>query len=778
MKIGSQEWFYEKSNSENSKQHQEMMESRRTQFLDKFAPERLSEMDGDTLLVKVFGPSNSSMMYLLMFDEYYRWFGAAGKYVYTAGLYYDQSKRTWKYKQGQEAIAISPKEAKDKALYMRDKLIFCVRSIQDAGVFKSINDYKRLNQRLSSVFFSQYSWALKYYQMIFPQYFPGMYADHTLNRALQILGLRNHGDKLLNAGEISLFIRHCKINCMVFGNIYGTQWGWEKDYPPCEAASENLRLSYLPVDDVDISLYSIPQNGYLSTNETNSALVNNSQSKYTELESLCQRLDSSITLETALKRKAYEFARYVQTRDKSDGKIDFDNSKSVLSEESYKHRLFERAQRALEINSWDETWIGTGKIFDKILPVILDNDNNLINNFNNKTDFNDHFRKGKDKYDSRSERAVFEIYKGSNERKAFEFAMDVFGRKYPTLGYLFFLKDDTRFLPLSPENFEKSFRELNINIKLQNNCDWDNYQTFIKIIDCIRKILPSLLDLEHEPTLLEAHSFVWIIGRTEFTSWLKGHEIQKKKAAEEQRQQQEKEEREKNREKRILLSNFSDEELLRMGPQIVNHVINNTLRGAAKVLSFSEETPLSMVITYLDDDSDSKPKKIELKDAKKNYYFTEAELNLILNNPEEDVRDTSINDEITNQIVIPESEEEQIEQAAALSVDQLRAIAEEHETEGPVRRDVTTKQYKRDPYIAELAKREANGICQLCGMDAPFITPQGKPYLETHHIKWLSEGGSDTVENTVAVCPNCHRRLHILNDPDDVDFLKSLKGLL
>lgn len=152
MKIGSQEWFYEKSNSENSKQHQEMMESRRTQFLDKFAPERLSEMDGDTLLVKVFGPSNSSMMYLLMFDEYYRWFGAAGKYVYTAGLYYDQSKRTWKYKQGQEAIAISPKEAKDKALYMRDKLIFCVRSIQDAGVFKSINDYKRLNQRLSSVF--------------------------------------------------------------------------------------------------------------------------------------------------------------------------------------------------------------------------------------------------------------------------------------------------------------------------------------------------------------------------------------------------------------------------------------------------------------------------------------------------------------------------------------------------------------------------------------------------------------------------------------------------
>ena len=126
-------------------------------------------------------------------------------------------------------------------------------------------------------------------------------------------------------------------------------------------------------------------------------------------------------------------------------------------------------------------------------------------------------------------------------------------------------------------------------------------------------------------------------------------------------------------------------------------------------------------------------------------------------------------------ILIPDSEEEQYKQASILSVEQLNAVAKEHEDSHPERRDVTTQQYKRDPYISELAKRQAKGICQLCRMQAPFITAEGKPYLETHHIRWLSEGGADTIENTVAVCPNCHRKLHILNDAEDVECLISMK---
>ncbi|WP_342025552.1 HNH endonuclease [Cytobacillus pseudoceanisediminis] len=44
----------------------------------------------------------------------------------------------------------------------------------------------------------------------------------------------------------------------------------------------------------------------------------------------------------------------------------------------------------------------------------------------------------------------------------------------------------------------------------------------------------------------------------------------------------------------------------------------------------------------------------------------------------------------------------------------------------------------------------------------PFQAKKGKPYLETHII-WLANGGDDTFENTVYICPNCHRKMHAWN---------------
>lgn len=105
-----------------------------------------------------------------------------------------------------------------------------------------------------------------------------------------------------------------------------------------------------------------------------------------------------------------------------------------------------------------------------------------------------------------------------------------------------------------------------------------------------------------------------------------------------------------------------------------------------------------------------------------------------------------------------------------LSMDELRERAR-RSSEIPGERIVTTKQFERNPNITELAKRRANGICQLCHSRAPFITKQGDPFLETHHIIPLGQGGKDTIENTVALCPNCHRKMHALNLKDDKDRL-------
>ena len=86
---------------------------------------------------------------------------------------------------------------------------------------------------------------------------------------------------------------------------------------------------------------------------------------------------------------------------------------------------------------------------------------------------------------------------------------------------------------------------------------------------------------------------------------------------------------------------------------------------------------------------------------------------------------------------------------------------------------ISTKIYYRSPTIAAYVKKRANGYCQLCGTKAPFIDQNGDPYLECHHIEWLSKGGMNSADNCVALCPNCHRKMHIINDINDVVILNN-----
>ena len=89
-------------------------------------------------------------------------------------------------------------------------------------------------------------------------------------------------------------------------------------------------------------------------------------------------------------------------------------------------------------------------------------------------------------------------------------------------------------------------------------------------------------------------------------------------------------------------------------------------------------------------------------------------------------------------------------------------------------RYVRSLEYARDPLIAAATKYIANGICQLCNNPAPFKDKDGDPYLESHHIVWLCDGGADELSNTVALCPNCHKKMHVVADPEDVAKLKKV----
>jgi hypothetical protein len=71
-----------------------------------------------------------------------------------------------------------------------------------------------------------------------------------------------------------------------------------------------------------------------------------------------------------------------------------------------------------------------------------------------------------------------------------------------------------------------------------------------------------------------------------------------------------------------------------------------------------------------------------------------------------------------------------------------------------------SERFVRDPQVVAYVQQRARGDCEACLKKAPFERDDGAPFLETHHLTRLADGGPDTVENAVAVCPNCHRLLH------------------
>lgn len=71
------------------------------------------------------------------------------------------------------------------------------------------------------------------------------------------------------------------------------------------------------------------------------------------------------------------------------------------------------------------------------------------------------------------------------------------------------------------------------------------------------------------------------------------------------------------------------------------------------------------------------------------------------------------------------------------------------------------KVFNRNATVIAAVLRRADGHCEACRQPAPFLrASDGSPFLEVHHKEPLAEGGKDTVENALALCPNCHRKAH------------------
>jgi|GEM_PF-836321 len=102
--------------------------------------------------------------------------------------------------------------------------------------------------------------------------------------------------------------------------------------------------------------------------------------------------------------------------------------------------------------------------------------------------------------------------------------------------------------------------------------------------------------------------------------------------------------------------------------------------------------------------------------------------------------------EIENSIAI-ESEE--------IDKEELLKKIIECENDSSEKVTVNGKTYKRHNYLMVQIKKYRDYKCQFCS--TTILKATGGYYIEACHIKPKAEGGKDSIDNILVLCPNCHK---------------------
>jgi predicted HNH restriction endonuclease len=120
--------------------------------------------------------------------------------------------------------------------------------------------------------------------------------------------------------------------------------------------------------------------------------------------------------------------------------------------------------------------------------------------------------------------------------------------------------------------------------------------------------------------------------------------------------------------------------------------------------------------------------------------------------------------------VIKETTEQAAKKLEALGIDAIYKRYNESRKNRPDQPRVlqtSSVTFDRNPDVIAIARIRAQYRCEAPDCAVPsFRTKNGDTYCEVHHIKPLSEGGDDTPENVVCLCPFHHRAAHHSEDKE------------
>lgn len=196
--------------------------------------------------------------------------------------------------------------------------------------------------------------------------------------------------------------------------------------------------------------------------------------------------------------------------------VTFASNPYTQRQEGYKYKIYDAGRIALAFQDWRPSDIGSGKIAKAVIEAIEIPENNLVPW---QARFGEDRRPHQPLFEAENEsdklkvieKCFFDLYREERDEQAFDELVDVFGKAYSLLAYLFFLKDRSKYLPIATLYFDQSFEALGANFKTARQCSWKNYSNYRALIGELKTML--IESLSGEVALLDAHSFAWMLSR-------------------------------------------------------------------------------------------------------------------------------------------------------------------------------------------------------------------------------------------------------------------------
>lgn len=197
------------------------------------------------------------------------------------------------------------------------------------------------------------------------------------------------------------------------------------------------------------------------------------------------------------------FLEYLTTKNKDNENVLY--GKTLFQREGYKAAVFVRADDVLRPESWNKKMIKFGEIAKRMEKAIDVQDNNFID-WRNKDDF----RKVIQEKPVEASMAIYNLFKGKDDKAALEGIVSLTGKRtYDLISTLFYMKNPDFYYPCKPRFFRSAFSQLSMDTDCFKTCTYENYTKFNNEI---REIAEFFSAYAGHIDVLDAHSFAWIIG--------------------------------------------------------------------------------------------------------------------------------------------------------------------------------------------------------------------------------------------------------------------------